>query len=118
ALWEERAPAVFGFGAATRDYVHVDDLVEVVRAASGVAGVFNVATGVETSVRDVYDAVQRELGTTIDPRLEPLREGGLERSCMDPSNAQRVLGWQPRIVFGDGVRSTVRALVEEFEAAA
>jgi UDP-glucose 4-epimerase len=115
ALWEGRAPAVFGFGAATRDYVHVADLVEVVRKASGVRGVFNVATGVETSVREVYDAVQAELGTSIEPRLEPLREGELERSCMDPSEAERTLGWQAGISFADGVAQTVRALVAEFE---
>ena len=115
-LWEGRAPSLYGFGEATRDYVHVHDVVACLRSASGTAGVFNVATGVETSVRQVFEVLRAEAGAVIDPVLAPLREGELTRSCMDPSCAERELGWRAHVPFAEGVRATYRELVTEFEA--
>jgi UDP-glucose 4-epimerase len=114
-LWSGQSPTLFGFGEPTRDYVHVFDVVACLRAASGTAGVFNVATGVETSVRGVFDAVREALGSSLEPELGPLREGELHRSCMDPSHTARALGWHASIDFAEGVRSTCAALVGEFE---
>jgi UDP-glucose 4-epimerase len=115
-LWESQAPTLFGFGDATRDYVHVHDVVSCLRAASATAGVFNVASSVETSVRDVFRILREESGIDVDPVLAPLREGELTRSCMDPSNARRVLGWKPSIPIQRGMRATYHELVTEFEA--
>jgi UDP-glucose 4-epimerase len=115
AIYEGRAPKLFGFGEPTRDYVHVADVVACLRTANGVAGVFNVATGVETSVSEVWEALRSASGSEIEPELAPLREGELTRSCMDPANAQAQLGWRAQIPFAEGLRSTYNALVREFE---
>lgn len=112
------APTLYGFGRPTRDYVHVHDVVRALLAASGTAGTFNVSTGIETPVRDVFDTLQRVAGTELEPELAPLRAGELERSCMDPGHARQVLAWQAEIELADGFESTFRALVAEFEAAA
>jgi UDP-glucose 4-epimerase len=115
-LWEGRAPTLFGFGDATRDYVHVHDVVACLRAASGTSGVFNVGTSVETSVRAVFQILREEAGVDVDPVLAPLRDGELTRSCMDPSKARRGLGWKPSIPIQRGMRATYHELVAEFEA--
>jgi UDP-glucose 4-epimerase len=114
AIFDGHAPKLFGFGEPTRDYVHVLDVVSCLRAASGVAGVFNVGTGVETSVAGVWAALRDASGCTLEPELAPLRPGELTRSCLDPSHALRTLGWRAEIPFADGVRQTYTALVEEF----
>ncbi len=114
-LWEGRAPTLFGFGDATRDYVHVHDVVSCLRAASGTAGVFNVATSVEAPVREVFRILCEESGANIEPLLAPLREGELTRSCMEPFEARRTLGWKPTIPFQQGMRTTYRELIAEFE---
>src|SRR6202044_1813364 len=101
----------------TRDYVHVDDVVAARLEAEGHAGVFNVATGVETDVASLYAELQRAAGTSIEPVLAPLRTGELERSCMDPTRAREAFGWEPRVALSDGLAATYRALVEEFTAA-
>jgi UDP-glucose 4-epimerase len=111
-----RAPKVFGWGKPTRDYVHVLDVVSALRAASGVAGTFNVATGVETDVMSVWDTLAEASGSNIEPELAPLREGELERSCMDPSQARRDLGWVAEIPLKQGLRETYKALIGEFQA--
>jgi UDP-glucose 4-epimerase len=117
-LWEGRPPTLYGHGEPTRDYVHVEDVVSALRSASGVAGIFNVATGRETSVREVFDHLQRAAGTSLEPQLAPLREGELRRSLLDASRAAEALGWRASIAFEDGAASTYRALVAGFERGA
>jgi UDP-glucose 4-epimerase len=109
-----KAPTLYGEGRPTRDYVHVADVVAALRAASGAGGVFNVATGRETSVKELYDDLQRAAGTSLEPVLAPLRTGELERSCMDPSRARERLGWTAAVELADGLASTYEALVAGF----
>jgi UDP-glucose 4-epimerase len=113
-LFTGTAPKIFGHGRPTRDYVHVSDVVSALRAASGTAGVFNVATGVETDVLDVWRALLASSGKAVEPELAPLRPGELERSCMDPSRARRDLGWEAQVELAAGLKQTYQALVEEF----
>ncbi|MGA2014378.1 MAG: NAD-dependent epimerase/dehydratase family protein [Solirubrobacteraceae bacterium] len=114
-IYEGRTPTMFGQGAPTRDYVHVLDVVAAMHAARGHRGTFNVATGVETSVKRLWEILAAESGTTIEPVLAPLREGELERSCISPARTREQLGFEPGIAFADGLRSTFRALVAQFE---
>jgi UDP-glucose 4-epimerase len=114
-IHEGRTPRLFGDGRPTRDYVHVLDVVAGMRAALGTRGTFNIATGIETSVRALWEILARESGTTIEPEPAPLREGELERSCMDPGRAREQIGFAATIGLEEGLRSTYRALIEEFE---
>ncbi len=110
-----KTPRMFGDGAPTRDYIHVQDVVAAMRAASGHRGTFNIATGVETPVKRLWEILKDETGTDIEPELAPLREGELERSCLDPGRAEQEIGFTAAIGFDEGLRSTYHALVEEFE---
>ncbi len=115
-LWSGTPPTVFGDGAPTRDYVHVADVVRCMRAASGTRGVFNVATQIETDVLSVLAYLQAAAGTSLAPMLKPLRAGELMRSCLATERARRELGFEAQIPLGEGLGSTYKALVEEFEA--
>jgi UDP-glucose 4-epimerase len=112
------APTLYGEGNPSRDYIHVHDVIAALRKSAGTRGTFNVATGVETTVRELWDLLVAVSGTDIEPRLAPLRPGELERSCMDPSRAERELGFSAAIPFDRGLGETYRALVEEFERGA
>ena len=114
-LWSHEAPTLFGHGDPTRDYVHVFDVVEAMMRASGAGGVFNVSAGREVPVREIFELLRDEAGVEIEPILAPLREGELERSCLDSSRAAEALGWRAEIPLVRGVPETYRALVAEFE---
>jgi UDP-glucose 4-epimerase len=114
-LWRNEPPTMFGYGRPSRDYVHVEDVVAAMIAARGTRGVFNVASGTETTVRTIFDVLQKAAGTSLDPILAPLRAGELERSCMDPTRAKHDLGWEARVDLEAGLRTTYEALVREFE---
>jgi UDP-glucose 4-epimerase len=115
-LWSGEPPVLFGFGKATRDYIHVSDVAEAMIRAAGVHGVFNLSNGREVAVQEIFELLRREADVEIEPELAPLREGELERSCMDPSNAAETFGWRAEIPLERGIAETYRALVAQFES--
>ena len=100
-------PRIFGDGRQTRDYVYVGDVARAALTALGSeAGVFNVGTGVETSVLELYDAIQDAAGIEREPAFEPPRLGELQRSVLDVSLAERELGWRPGHTLVEGLAAT------------
>jgi UDP-glucose 4-epimerase len=107
ALRDGRTPRIYGDGTQTRDYVFVGDVVAATLAAVGHdGGVFNVGTGVETSVLELYERVQRTAGIERAPEHADARPGELQRSVLDPSLAGRELGWEPQRSLDDGLAAT------------
>jgi UDP-glucose 4-epimerase len=117
-LWAGEPCTLFGHGTPTRDYVHVLDVVDALRAASGRAGIYNIGTGVETDVSTLYARLAEAAGSTAEPALADLRPGELRRSCLDASHARSELGWTPQIAIANGLATTYEALVDGFRAAA
>ncbi len=114
-LYEGRAPKLYGHGKPTRDYIYVADVVDALRAASGTAGVYNIATSVETDVLGIWKGLSATAGVEIEPELADLRPGELQHSCLSIERAERELGWRPQVPIAEGLARTYRALVEEFE---
>jgi UDP-glucose 4-epimerase len=112
-----KAPTLFGHGKPTRDYVYVGDVVSALRAASGRAGTYNIATGVETAVITLWNELRELAGSDLEPQLADLRAGELKHSCLDASLAERELGWRAEVPIEQGLKLTYEALIEEFERA-
>jgi UDP-glucose 4-epimerase len=104
---------IYGDGRQTRDYVYVGDVVRAVVAAIGRDGaVYNVGTGVETSVLELYDAIQEAAGVRRAAEHAEPRAGELQRSVLDTSLAARELAWAPEHSLADGLRETWRWMEE------
>jgi UDP-glucose 4-epimerase len=113
-LHDGGTPRIYGDGSQTRDYVFVEDVVRaMVVALESRGGVFNIGTGVETSVLELYDAVERASGVTREPVFAEARLGELQRSVLDASLAERELGWRPDHSFDEGLARTWAWIVEE-----
>lgn len=112
AIFMERLGAgdgvrIFGDGEQTRDFVYVGDVVRAMLAAVGrPGGVFNVGTGVETSVNELFETCRRVAGSDAEAEYAPPRPGDLVRSVLDPGLAERELGWRPEHDLERGVRET------------
>ena len=103
-------PKIFGDGTQTRDYVYVGDVARATLAAVGQAGgVFNIGTGVETSVVDLFAACRAVAGVDVEAEHAPARAGELQRSVLDPSLAANVLGWRAETSLDEGLRATWRS---------
>jgi UDP-glucose 4-epimerase len=101
-------PKVFGDGKQTRDYVYVVDVVRAtLAAAERDGGVYNVGTGRETSVVELFDLCRRVAGKgDVEPEFAPPRPGELQRSVLDVSRAVDELGWRPEHSLEEGLRET------------
>jgi len=103
--------AIFGDGLQTRDFVYVGDVVSALLAAAGRdGGVFNVGTGVETTILDLHRACARVAGTNAEPRFEDAKLGDVRRSVLEVSLAGRELGWRPQVGLDEGLRLTWQSL--------
>jgi UDP-glucose 4-epimerase len=98
---------IFGDGRQTRDFVYVGDVVEAVLAAiPHEGGVFNVGTGIETTIADLHALCRRITGVDREPETAAARTGDVLRSVIDPSLAERELGWRPEHDLEAGLRKT------------
>jgi UDP-glucose 4-epimerase len=98
---------IFGDGLQVRDFVFVGDVVAALLAAAGhTGGVFNVGSGVETTVLDLYRACAEVAGVTAEPKFEPARLGDLRRSALDVSAAASELGFRAGTPLAEGIART------------
>lgn len=102
--------SVFGDGSQTRDFIYVDDLCNAIVLAlqsDSVAGeVFQLGTGVETSISALIQAVAQVTETTPPVRFEQWRAGEVRKSVVDTSKAQRHLGFNAGTSLLDGLAAT------------
>ena len=113
-LHEGGTPRIYGDGSQTRDYVFVEDVVRAMLVAlDSEGGVFNIGTAVETSVLQLYEAIQRASGVTREPAFAEPRLGELQRSVLDVSLAARELGWRPDHSLDQGLARTWAWIVQE-----
>jgi len=105
---------IFGDGSQTRDYVFVQDVVRAFVAAVGAdGGVFNVGTGIETSVRELWQGCTEAAGLGAEAAQAESRLGELQRSSLDAGRAERTLGWRPEVDLPAGLRRTWEWIQEE-----
>ena len=104
---EGEPTTIFGDGRQTRDFVYVGDVVDAVLAAVGRGGgPYNVGTGVETSVGALHAACARIAGVEDAPGHADARLGDVTCSVLDPSRAERELGWRARVGLDEGLART------------
>ncbi len=108
-----RPVTIFGDGLQTRDYVYVRDVVQANRLALRLPAprpashAFNIGTGIETSVLDLYRALASALGVDSGYALAPARTGEVARSVLDARRAAQMLGWRPEMSLADGLTQTI-----------
>lgn len=112
ALLDGHTARINGTGEQTRDYVFVADVVRANMAASepDLDGVFNVGTGVETSVVELYEALREALGIQREPEHGPAKAGEQVRSVLDGSKLRTLAGLPEPVTLREGLQRTVEWL--------
>ena len=99
---------VHGDGTQTRDFVHVSDVVRanILAAVTPNTGdVFNVGTGVETSVNDLARAICEVVGRDEVKRFVDGRPGDIDSSCADTDKASQLLDFEARVGLTEGLET-------------
>jgi UDP-glucose 4-epimerase len=114
--WMERiaagqAPLIFGDGSQTMDFVHVHDIARanVLAAKADVSDeVFNVASGTETSLKQVAERLLLIMGSPLKPEHAAERKvNPVPRRLADTSKARTLLGFDTQVPFDEGLRTLV-----------
>jgi nucleoside-diphosphate-sugar epimerase len=110
ALLDNAQPVVFGDGEQSRDFTYVDNVVDAtLRAceAPGASGmVFNVGTSARITLNDTLKLLEKLSGKPVRAKYDPPRTGDILHSQADISLGRRVLGYNPRVGFEEGLRKT------------
>src|SRR5580704_12318861 len=110
AILEQRQPVIYGDGEQSRDFTYIENVVdETLRAseASGASGmVFNGGTGLRITLNEVLRLLEKLTGMKIQAKHDPARAGDIRDSQADLSLARRVLGYEPRVRFEEGLKRT------------
>lgn len=98
-----------GNGKQTRDYVFVDDIVRAHMLAmeKNATGIFNIGTGVQTSVNALFQKVKHLIGSKQKEVYGSACKGEVVRSALDARKAAKELGWKPEVSLEDGLKKTV-----------
>jgi UDP-glucose 4-epimerase len=101
-------PIINGDGLQTRDYIHVQDVVRAVLAAldSSVSGHFNVGTGRQATVNEIFHMIAGHLGADAEERHGPARDGEQRTSALDSTLIGEKLGWRAQVDLEDGLAQT------------
>lgn len=103
---------IFGDGSRTRDFVYVADVVEAnIRAAredKASGGVFNVGTGVETSINELVELVMDNVGVRVPVEHTRERSADFLRARADTTLAEKVLGFKSGVRLGEGLQNYVK----------
>mgnify|MGYP003327091171 CR=1 FL=1 len=105
---------VFGDGLQTRDFIFVQDVIELLlnlstrRSLTSKSHVYNVGTGISTSVKEIGAIVSELLGhSEFNFITQPRREGDVVNSIADTSETEFDLNWKPRFSIRQGLEQLV-----------
>jgi UDP-N-acetylglucosamine/UDP-N-acetyl-alpha-D-glucosaminouronate 4-epimerase len=110
AIIQGQPLVIYGDGEQSRDFTYVDNVVdETLRAceAAGASGrVFNGGTGARITLNQVARLLEKITGKKIQTRRDPPRNGDIRDSQADISLARKVLAYEPRVLFEEGLTRT------------
>ena len=111
-LLNGRPPIIFEDGRQSRDFIHVNDIVEGIRLAlesdRAVGAAVNVGTGRATTVDDIARLLAEGLKVDVDPeRTDQYRAGDIRHCYADTRRAEQLLGFRARVPLEEGMSELV-----------
>jgi UDP-glucose 4-epimerase len=95
---------LFGTGLQTRDYIYVSDVVNAMIMGLTKSGIYNVGTGVETSLLDVIEIIHQITKNKPNIKFAMPRDNEVKRSKADITKIKHDMRWEPRVDLAEGIR--------------
>ena len=112
ALLQKVPPTINGNGTHSRDFTYVSNAVQAnilslfTSNPEAIIQVYNIACGEQTSLLELFNGLNSEAGTDLQPVFGPERLGDVKHSLADISKARKLLGYEPDIAVGEGLSRT------------
>lgn len=110
-IFDGKPVIVYGDGYQTRDFTYVDDVVDATIKAAEVNGIegeiFNIGGGKSIQINQVIKLLAKITNTSVKVIYEPPKIGDVQHTCADISKARKMLGFEPKTKFEDGLKKFV-----------
>jgi UDP-glucose 4-epimerase len=117
-LLKGEQPVIYGDGSKKRDFVYVDDVndfhLRCIEDNRTDGGVFNLGSGQNYSVNEIYEMIAGLLKTHITPVRKPDLPGEAQQTLADIANA-RHFGWKPKTTITEGLKSMIDFIKNELK---
>ncbi len=111
AILRRQPPTIYGDGEQSRDFTYVDNVVQAnllaARAKETHGEVVNIACGEAVTVNAIIGLINELLGRSVKPVYVPPRAGDVKHSLADITAAQKLIGYQPVVLFQEGLRKSI-----------
>lgn len=110
-LLKNENPVINGDGKQTRDYVFVEDVVKanVITLSSEASDIFNVGTGKETSVNDLFTKLNSNAGNKAEEKHGLAPKGEQMRSVITSDKLYKKFNWKPSTNIDEGLKKTFKS---------
>ena len=114
AILNDEQPIIYGDGTQSRDFTYVDNNVHANILAMNsdvkLGKTLNIACGKSYSLLEILDMINKILGKDIKPIFKEAREGDVQHSLADIKKAHKLIGYEPKIDFEEGLKKTIEWL--------
>jgi UDP-N-acetylglucosamine 4-epimerase len=106
-------PTINGDGTYSRDFTFVQNVIEANYLAMTTdnkecfGNIFNIGAGGRITILEMYNSIKNELKSDIEPIFGGIRKGDIPHSNADVSKAKKLLGYEPKINFNEGIKLTI-----------
>ena len=114
------APTINGDGKTSRDFTYVDNAVQANEKAlfteksSALNQIYNIACGDRTTLNDMVNILENVSSRTLNVNYGPERPGDVKHSLADISKAKELLGYEPEVMFEEGLEKAYQYYLEEY----
>lgn len=117
-LLNNEQPIIYGTGEKRRDFIHVDDIndfhIQCMNDDRTTGQVFNLGSGKNYSVNEIYNIISKQLNSNIKPIYQPDLPGEAFQNLADIKEAKK-LGWSPKIDIIDGLNTSIEFIKNELK---
>ncbi len=109
-MLKKESPVIYGTGNQTRDFIYIDDVVKalIMLAKKGNNEIYNVGSGKEVSLNEVFKLTKDFLGAKIKPLYKNLSVLETRRSAIDTEKIKKEFGWHPKTNIKEGLLKTIK----------
>ena len=114
-LLQKKSPTIYGDGSKKRDFVYVDDVnkfhLMCINNDKTDNKVFNIGSGKNYSIKDVYDEISLILGSDISPLFEANFDFEAQENLANINEAKKI-GWNPQTNLSEGLKKSIDYIKE------
>jgi len=121
-MLENKEIPMFGDGTTSRDYTYIDDIVDgVIRSCNycinnkKVYEILNLGNSSPVSLKEMINTIGKVIGKEPNIKQYPMQQGDVERTYANVSKAKKILGYESKVSFENGIRSFVNWYKENQE---